>query len=63
MLIGAPAQKLLDEIIEKMKDEGYLLGKTGVDRNVLTFMPPLVVDQTALDGMVETLDAVLRQLA
>ena len=44
-----------------MKDEGYLLGKTGPGRNVLTFMPPLVVEQSELDGLVETLDRVLRE--
>jgi 4-aminobutyrate aminotransferase-like enzyme len=59
---GEPAQSLVNQILEQMKDSGYLLGKTGVDRNVLTFMPPLVVEQTALDPMVETLDVVLRQL-
>jgi len=39
-----------------MKDAGYLLGKTGPGRNVLTFMPPLVVEPEALDRMVEALD-------
>jgi 4-aminobutyrate aminotransferase-like enzyme len=60
---GEPAQRLVDDALERMKDAGYLLGKTGVHRNVLTFMPPLIVEQSALDGTVETLDAVLRQLA
>ena len=35
-----------------MKDAGFLLGKTGPGRNVLTFMPPLVVEREALDGLV-----------
>ena len=32
-----------------MKDAGFLLGKTGPGRNVLTLMPPLVVTSDALD--------------
>ena len=39
-----------------MKDAGFLLGKTGPGRNVLTLMPPLVVTQEALDTVVDALD-------
>jgi 4-aminobutyrate aminotransferase/4-aminobutyrate aminotransferase/(S)-3-amino-2-methylpropionate transaminase len=53
---GNPAGVLLDELLERLKDAGYLLGKTGPDRNVLTIMPPLVVERTALDELVATLD-------
>jgi 4-aminobutyrate aminotransferase/4-aminobutyrate aminotransferase/(S)-3-amino-2-methylpropionate transaminase len=56
---GAPAAALLDDVLERLKDAGYLLGKTGPGRNVLTLMPPLVVEQEALDGLVEQLDRVL----
>jgi alanine-glyoxylate transaminase/(R)-3-amino-2-methylpropionate-pyruvate transaminase len=56
---GAPAVTLTDDVLEEMKDAGYLLGKTGPGRNVLTFMPPLVIEQTELDGMVDQLDKVL----
>ena len=55
---GAPAQ--FDTILEQMKDEGYLLGKTGPARNVLTFMPPLIVEREALDEMVSTLDRIMQ---
>jgi 4-aminobutyrate aminotransferase-like enzyme len=48
-----------DAVLEAMKDAGYLLGKTGVSRNVLTFMPPLVVESSALDGLVAQLNEVL----
>ena len=53
---------LVDEVLERMKDAGYLLGKTGVGRNVLAFMPPLVVEPEALDGMTDALSAVLEQV-
>jgi alanine-glyoxylate transaminase / (R)-3-amino-2-methylpropionate-pyruvate transaminase len=58
---GEPVGSLTDRILEEMKDRGYLLGKTGVGRNVLTFLPPLIVEVPALDGMVEALDDVLRR--
>jgi 4-aminobutyrate aminotransferase/4-aminobutyrate aminotransferase/(S)-3-amino-2-methylpropionate transaminase len=54
-----PAAALTDAVLEEMKDAGYLLGKTGPGRNVLTFLPPLVVEPEALDGMVRQLDEVL----
>ncbi len=42
-----------------MKDAGYLIGKTGPGRNVLTFLPPLIVEASELDGLVDALDRVL----
>jgi 4-aminobutyrate aminotransferase-like enzyme len=59
---GAPAAALLDTVLEAMKDAGFLLGKTGPGRNVLTMMPPLIVDSSDLDGLLEQLDRVLRQV-
>jgi 4-aminobutyrate aminotransferase-like enzyme len=66
LMIGAelrdesgPAAALVDEVLERMKDAGFLLGKTGVGRNVLTFMPPLIVEQEALDRMLDALEFVL----
>jgi 4-aminobutyrate aminotransferase-like enzyme len=56
---GQPAAALVDSVLEQMKDAGYLIGKTGMGRNVLTFMPPLVVEQAELDGLVDALDGVL----
>jgi alanine-glyoxylate transaminase / (R)-3-amino-2-methylpropionate-pyruvate transaminase len=54
-----PAQALTDGVLEYMKDAGFLLGKTGVGRNVLTLMPPLVVTQDALDTVIDALDRAL----
>ena len=56
---GAPAPALTDAVLERMKDVGCLLGKTGRGRNVLTFLPPLVVTRDELDGLVDRLDEVL----
>ena len=44
-----PAAELTDAILEQMKDAGYLLGKTGPGRNVLTFMPPLIIAESDID--------------
>jgi 4-aminobutyrate aminotransferase-like enzyme len=54
-----PAAALTDRVLEAMKDAGFLLGKTGPGRNVLTFMPPLVVTRDALDSAVDALDHAL----
>ncbi|HTU16803.1 MAG TPA: aspartate aminotransferase family protein [Gemmataceae bacterium] len=56
---GSPASQSIDTVLEAMKDAGYLIGKTGPGRNVLTFLPPLIVESEALDEMVEALDRVL----
>jgi 4-aminobutyrate aminotransferase-like enzyme len=55
-----PAAALTDTVLERMKDAGFLLGKTGPGRNVLTLMPPLVATSDALDSVIDALDQSLR---
>jgi 4-aminobutyrate aminotransferase-like enzyme len=55
----APAAELTDYLLERMKDAGYLLGKGGPGRNVLSILPPLVVEEADLVEMVGELDRVL----
>ena len=55
-----PHSALTDRVLERMKDSGFLLGKTGSGRNVLTLMPPLVVTNEALDSVVDALEQSLR---
>ncbi len=57
---SGPASTLLDVVLERMKDAGFLLGKTGPGRNVLTLMPPLIVSEADLDTVVDALDRTLR---
>jgi len=57
----SPAERT-DQILERMKDAGYLLGKTGPGRNVLTWMPPLIVETDELMEAVDTLETVLKTL-
>jgi len=55
--IDAPT--ITDTVLENMKDSGFLLGKTGPGRNVLTFMPPLIVEEQQIHQVVDELGKVL----
>jgi 4-aminobutyrate aminotransferase-like enzyme len=59
---GVPAAAQADAVLERLKDEGFLLGKTGPGRNVLTLMPPLIVGWEELEGVVHALDRALGTL-
>ena len=39
-----------------MKDKGVLIGKTGSNRNVLAFQPPLIIDKDNVDELIDVLD-------
>jgi 4-aminobutyrate aminotransferase/4-aminobutyrate aminotransferase/(S)-3-amino-2-methylpropionate transaminase len=56
---GAPAAARTDAVLERLKDAGFLLGKTGPGRNVLTLMPTLIVERTDLERAVDALDEAL----
>jgi len=51
-----------DRILEGMKDAGYLLGKTGPGRNVLTWMPPLISESDDLMEAVVALEKILQTM-
>ncbi|AZK48817.1 aspartate aminotransferase family protein [Paenibacillus lentus] len=53
---------LVDEVLEHMKDKGYIIGKNGVDRNVLAFQPPLVITEEDIAGMLTALEETLRSI-
>lgn len=52
-----------DDVLEAMKDRGYIIGKNGIGRNVLAFQPPIVVTEQNVDGLLEALNEVLELLA
>jgi 4-aminobutyrate aminotransferase-like enzyme len=56
---GHPDGPRCDQYLEDLKDCGVLAGKTGPDRNVLTFMPPLIIQQSQLSVVLEALEAVV----
>ena len=51
-----PASELTDLVMERMKDAGFLVGKSGPGRNVITLLPPLVATSGELDTIVTALD-------
>ena len=57
---GKAGAETTDAILEAMKNAGFLLGKTGPSRNVITFMPPLIVTRNQLDESLQALKAILR---
>ncbi|MBO8125628.1 MAG: aspartate aminotransferase family protein [Firmicutes bacterium] len=57
-----PAIEETDLVLEYMKDHGVLIGKNGIDRNVLAFQPPLVITEDDIDQMIDQLDAALTEV-
>jgi alanine-glyoxylate transaminase/(R)-3-amino-2-methylpropionate-pyruvate transaminase len=51
-----------DQILEEMKDRGFLLGKNGLGRDVLAFQPPLVISPGVIDSMLDHLRKTVRIL-
>ena len=56
-----PAAKELDEVLEVLKNRGFIIGKGGVGRNVMAFQPPLVITEKNVDDVLNALDLVLSQ--
>lgn len=54
-----PLPSKTDAVLERLKDEGIILGKNGLYRNVLAFQPPLVIQEADIDFLVEKLDDAL----
>lgn len=48
--------EITDLILEEMKDLGFLLGKNGLNRDVLAFQPPLVISESDIDAMILALE-------
>ncbi|AIQ44849.1 aminotransferase class III [Paenibacillus sp. FSL R7-0273] len=53
------AAELTDDVLEELKDRGYLIGKNGIGRNVLAFQPPLIVTAENIDGLLNVLGEAL----
>ncbi|GAE88661.1 acetylornithine aminotransferase [Acetivibrio straminisolvens JCM 21531] len=46
------------EIRNKCFDKGYLVGSVG--KNIIRMLPPLIVTEQDIDGMIDTLDSVFQ---
>ncbi|MCW4590241.1 aminotransferase class III-fold pyridoxal phosphate-dependent enzyme [Gluconacetobacter entanii] len=56
---GTPDAARTRRIVNRMREEGVLLSRTGRDDNVLKMRPALVFDQACADLLLETLDQVV----
>ncbi|MCD8510131.1 MAG: aspartate aminotransferase family protein [Bacillus sp. (in: Bacteria)] len=59
---GVSSAQITDMILEKMKDRGFFLGKNGLNRDVIAFQPPLVIQQEDIEEMLINLWEVLQEL-
>ncbi|KIC89118.1 aminotransferase class III-fold pyridoxal phosphate-dependent enzyme [Flavihumibacter sp. ZG627] len=57
-----PAVPEIDDIVEAMKERGFLLSTDGPLNNVLKIKPPLVFSKANADAMVTMLDEVMTEL-
>ena len=55
----SPAFKELDELLEELKNRGFIVGKNGVGRNVLAFQPPLVITEKNIDDVLNAIELIL----
>lgn len=53
---GEPDPVRLDLILESLKDAGFLVGKSGIGRNTLTLLPPLIITDTQLEDLCDALE-------
>ena len=54
------APEELEMVLEEMKNRGFIIGKNGVARNVMAFQPPLVITETDVNNVLNTLEDVLQ---
>ena len=57
----SPAADELDQVLEEMKNRGFIIGKNGVARNVMAFQPPLVITAADIDDVLNVLELVLTE--
>ncbi|MTI46258.1 MAG: aspartate aminotransferase family protein [Firmicutes bacterium] len=53
---------IVDTTLEKMKDRGFIIGKNGLNRDVLAFQPPLVISREDIDNMIANLEEVFKEI-
>jgi 4-aminobutyrate aminotransferase len=51
--------EITDMILEEMKERGFMVGKNGLNRDVVAFQPPLIITKEDIDVMLENLKEVL----
>lgn len=59
----APASDFADRVVNEMRRRGVILSKLGRHKNTLKIRPPMPFGEQHLDILIDTLDAVLRDVA
>jgi 4-aminobutyrate aminotransferase-like enzyme len=54
-----PAAEAASDVIERMKDRGFLLSTDGPDHNVIKIKPPMVIQPEDVDAALEALDEMM----
>lgn len=57
-----PYPALLDELLETLKNRGFIIGKNGVTRNVMAFQPPLVITEEDIHNLLNALELALSEI-
>ncbi len=57
-----PYPELLDELLETLKNRGFIIGKNGVARNVMAFQPPLVITEEDVHSILNALELALSEI-
>ena len=52
----------VDFVLERMMERGFIIGKNGLNRDVLAFQPPLTIEKGHIDQMLETLQNVFSEI-
>lgn len=60
---GEPLSEQTDLVLERLKDDGIILGKNGRYRNVLAFQPPLVIEEADILFLAERLERALGEIS
>lgn len=58
---NSPAPEKADLIVEEMKNNGFIIGKNGIARNVLAFQPPLVITKEDINNMLDALEKAINK--
>ncbi|HYF81599.1 MAG TPA: aspartate aminotransferase family protein [Clostridia bacterium] len=54
--------EITDMVLEEMKERGFLVGKNGLNRDVVAFQPPLIIAKEDIDAMIFNLRQTLDKL-
>jgi 4-aminobutyrate aminotransferase-like enzyme len=57
-----PATQATDRVVNALREQGVLINRIGVKRNILKIRPPMVFTRAHADLLIDTLDDVLRKL-